>query len=98
MAVAALVCGIIGVVIGLVPILFVGAFVLGVLALGLVGRGRAKREPAVGRKTMATWGAALGVVAVILGFVGVAIVDDAPEDLDRDLEKIERDLDRDLSR
>ena len=88
MAVAALVCGIIGAVIGLVPILFVGAFVLGVLALvfGLVGRGRAKREPAVGRKTMATWGAALGVVAVILGFVGVAIVDDASEDLDRDLD------------
>ena len=96
MAVAALVCGIVGAVLGFIPILFIAAFVLGPLTLvfGIVGRRRATREPAVGRKAMATWGAVLGAAAVILGLIGVAIVGDATEDLDRDLKKIERDLER----
>src|SRR5262245_65039658 len=43
--VAALVCGITGAVLGLIPLIFPVALVLGVIALvlGLVGRSRAKR-------------------------------------------------------
>ena len=79
LAVAALVLGIIGVLFGLIPLTFFMAWVLGVLALifGLVGRGKARA-----RRTMATWGAVLGAVAIALGVLGVIIIDDAVDELD----------------
>ena len=66
---AALVLGIIGVVSG--ARMFFVAFVLGILAVvfGLVGRGRAKRGEA-SNKTAATWGFALGVVAILASIAG----------------------------
>jgi hypothetical protein len=86
LAIAALVCGIVGAVIGLVPILFVGAWALGAVALtlGLLARRRAKRTPEAGRGRMALAGVLLGVVAITLGGVGVAIVDDAFDSLTGD--------------
>lgn len=86
-AVAALVLGIVAVVCGLIPFLFFLAWILGVLGLifGLLGRGRAQKEPAVGRKVMATWGAALGAVAIALGVVGLVLVGDAVDEVSDDL-------------
>jgi hypothetical protein len=66
--------GIIGVVAGVIPLLFFVAWVLGVLAVvfGIVGRNTA-RQRRVGRG-QATAGAILGAVAIVLGIVGVVIV------------------------
>jgi hypothetical protein len=84
--VAALVLGIVAVVCGLIPFLFFLAWILGILGLvfGLLGRGRAQKEPAVGRKVMATWGAALGAVAIALGVVGLVLVGDAVDEVSDD--------------
>lgn len=92
MAVAALVCGIVGLVLALIPILFFVGWGLGITAfvLGLVSRRRASRDPKIGRKAMATWGVALGVLSFLMGCVGYAILDDAFNDLDEDLSCIEK--------
>ncbi len=81
MAVASLVLGIVGAVFGLVPIAFVFAWICGVLAVifGAIGRKRGKETGQ--RKTMATWGLVLGVVAIVLGVIGIAIVNDAFNDV-----------------
>ncbi|WP_406450934.1 DUF4352 domain-containing protein [Streptomyces sp. NBC_00876] len=90
LGIAALILGLIGAVSGLVPFLFWLAGILGTLALilGLVGRGRAKRGEAT-NKNMATFGAVLGLVALILSVVGAVItfkaVDDAVSDFDKAL-------------
>jgi Domain of unknown function (DUF4190) len=62
-AVAAMICGIVGVVLGLIPILGIPALALGLVALvlGIVGRKRVKRDPNVGHKGMATAGVILGI-------------------------------------
>lgn len=94
-AVTALVLGVIGAIVGLVPIFFIGAWLLGSLALifGFIGRSRAKREPNAGRGGMAVAGIILGAIAIVLGIVGVNTVDKAVDQLDRDLREIERELD-----
>lgn len=56
---------------------------------GILGWRRANRDPAAGRKGMAVAGTILGVVAIALGIAGIAIVSDAVDDLDRDLNRIE---------
>jgi hypothetical protein len=91
MAVGALVCGIVGAVLGLIPLLYILALALGItaLVLGLIARRRVSREPTIGRKTMATWGAALGAVAIALGVIGAVIVEDAVDDIDQAFEEIE---------
>jgi len=74
------VLGILGVLAGLIPILFFVSFPLGVLALvlGLIAYGRGKRAGA--RQGRA--GSWLGGVAIALSIVGVAIVANAFDDLD----------------
>ena len=76
MALAALICAIAGVVLGLTVFLFPIAFILGVLAMvfGFVSRERAERDPGLGRRTMATWGVILGFVAILLGLGGAAVL------------------------
>lgn len=98
MATAALVLGIIGAVTGLIPLFFFVAFVCGALAIvfGLIGRSKAGKEPQVGGKTRATWGFALGIVAIALGIVGVVIIDDAVTELDRELEQLEQEFDEEF--
>lgn len=90
---AAVICGIVGSVIGLVPImglfavaLGLVAIVLGFIAWGQRGRARVKR-------TMAAWGIGLGTLALALGIIGAVIVSQALDELDRDLNEIESDLD-----
>jgi hypothetical protein len=96
------VCGIVGAIFGLIPILFFIALPLGLLAIifGFVGRGRANRDPNVGRKRMATWGIVSGVAAVVLGCIGIAIVNDAFDQFDKNLNSTQRQInksDRQLS-
>jgi hypothetical protein len=84
-AVAALAAGIVGLLFGLGPaILYVVPLAMGALALvfGLIGRRRANREPAIGRKAMATWGVALGIA-------GAITVENAVDDLGDELEQID---------
>ena len=94
-AITALVCGIVGAVLGLIPFTFWLAWILGVLAIvfGVIGRGRADREPAAGRRSTATAGLILGIVAIALGVVGAIVlttllndVGNTFDDLDRCLE------------
>ncbi|MFF8832608.1 DUF4352 domain-containing protein [Streptomyces sp. NPDC015131] len=85
---AALVLGIIGALAGLIPFLFWVAGILGLLALilGLSGRGRVKRGEA-GNKGVATTGAVLGLVALILSVVGAVLVYQAASDLVDEVDK-----------
>ncbi|MEU2248113.1 DUF4190 domain-containing protein [Streptomyces sp. NPDC019224] len=88
LGIAALILGLIGAVSGLIPLLFWLAGILGTIALvlGLVGRGRAKRGEAT-NKNMATFGAVLALIALIMSVVGAVItfnaVDDAVDDLNK---------------
>jgi hypothetical protein len=72
---AALILGIIGVVVGIIPFFFWLAVILGVigLILGFVGRSRATRGEAT-NGTMALWGIITSAVAVVLSIVGLAIL------------------------
>ncbi|MGP3632269.1 DUF4352 domain-containing protein [Streptomyces sp. 24-1644] len=85
---AALVLGIIGTVSGLIPFLFWLAGILGLIALilGLTGRGRVKRGEAT-NKGVTTFGAVLGLLALILSVVGAVItfkaVDDAVDEINK---------------
>lgn len=88
LGIAALVLGVIGAVSGLIPLLFWLAGILGVigLILGLSGRGRAKRGEAT-NKGVATFGAVLGLVSLVLAVVGAVItfkaVGDAVDEINK---------------
>ncbi|GAA2961282.1 MULTISPECIES: DUF4352 domain-containing protein [Streptomyces] len=88
LGIAALVLGIIGSVSGLIPLLFWLAGILGLIALilGLSGRGRVKRGEAT-NKGVTTFGAVLGLVALILSVVGVVITFKAVDDVVKDIDK-----------
>jgi hypothetical protein len=71
---AALILGIVGVLVGLIPVLFWVAGILAVIALvlGFVGYSRAQRGEAT-NATMAMWGIITGAIAMILSVVGLLI-------------------------
>ncbi|MFF2730577.1 DUF4352 domain-containing protein [Streptomyces sp. NPDC058008] len=85
---AALVLGIIGTVSGLIPFFFWLAGILGLIALilGLAGRGRAKRGEAT-NKGVTTFGAALGLVALILSVVGAVLTFKAVDEVVKEVNK-----------
>ncbi|HEY9369673.1 DUF4190 domain-containing protein [Streptomyces sp.] len=89
---AALILGVIGAISGLIPFLFVLAGILGLIALilGLSARGRVKRGEA-SNKGVATTGAVLGLVALILSVVGAVItftaVSDAVDEIDKSIQE-----------
>ncbi|MER7398497.1 DUF4190 domain-containing protein [Streptomyces sp. NPDC000151] len=91
LGIAALVLGVIGVLSGLIPLMFWFAGTLGVLALifGLVGRGRAKRGQAT-NKGVALAGVLLAVASLILSVVGAVItftaVKDTVDEINKSLE------------
>ncbi len=87
LAVAALTLGIIGAFFGLIPFTCFHAWILGTLALsfGLVGRGKKYMGY---RRKMATAGAVLGVICLALGVIGLVIVGNAVEDLDKCFDSI----------
>jgi hypothetical protein len=78
----------------MIPLLFILAFPLGVLALifGALAW-RSARMPGGSRKGMAIAGTVLGCIALALGVAGALIVDDAVNDLERDLNQIEMEFD-----
>ncbi|MFI9492878.1 DUF4352 domain-containing protein [Streptomyces halstedii] len=88
LGIAALVLGIIGTLSGLVPLLFWLAGILGLIALilGLSGRGRVKRGEAT-NKGVTTFGAVLGLVALVLSVVGAVIMFKAVDDVVKDIDK-----------
>jgi hypothetical protein len=98
MAVAALVCGIVGAVFGLIPLTFFIALALGLVAvvLGPIAWNRANKVPAAGKKGLAIAGTILGVVALGVGIVGAVIVDDTVDEIDRELDDASEELDREL--
>ena len=92
-AIAALVCGIVGAVGGLIPLLYWLAWGLGLLALvfGVIAIRQGGRERS---GTGMGWaGAILGVVAIGFGAIGYAAIDDAVDDLDRAGDKLKKQFD-----
>jgi hypothetical protein len=94
MSVAGFVCGLLAVIFGLVPILFFVSFPLAILGavFSLIGRGRAKRDPARSGKGLGTAGLILSVIGFALAIVGIlilgAIADYFGDEVDR-LEEFE---------
>lgn len=91
----AFVCGVIGSVIGLIPLLGIIAIPLGLVGffLGLSGW---RRKPE--RAKLARASTILGGLAVVLGIVGIVILVNAADDLDDELDRIGDELEEDLDR
>jgi hypothetical protein len=83
--ITALILGIIGVLTGMIPLLFWLAAVLGIIALvmGIIGTRRAKQGYASNPR-MSIVGAVLGGVTLVLSVIGYLVVVDAFEDVDEE--------------
>ena len=95
LAVAGMVLGIIGIVFSFIPFLgVIFGVILGLLALifGGVGLARSK-DPARGGRGQAIAGIVLGILALVMVFVQGALINDAANELDRDLEELQEQLD-----
>lgn len=92
LGVAALITGIIGSLLGLIPILFPLAIIGGVAGLGmaLFHRGRIKKERASNYKTNRV-AICAGIVAIALGLLGMFIVVAAVDKFGKDMEQIQQD-------
>lgn len=86
--IAALCLAIPGLVFGLVPLTGFIALICGALAVifGLLGHGRARRKVAT-NKGMAITSTILGVGAIGLGILGMSIVFNTVDELDKELKK-----------
>lgn len=84
--ITALVVGLIGICLGLIPILGLGAVISGIVAVvfGLLGFSRARRGVATNKK-MALFGTIAGLIAGALGIWGMVIVNNAFTDLGNSL-------------
>lgn len=86
LGIAAFVLGIVGSVIGLIPLLGIPAIILGLIGIGLaLGAFRRLHKGGADNRVMTWFGAVLSVLAVILGVVGVAIVNKSVNDLNNSL-------------
>jgi Protein of unknown function (DUF2510) len=96
MAVTAFVLGLVGAVIGLVIaiIAFPIPLMLGIAAvpLALIARRKAKRNPGVGRKGLATWAMVLGLLSVTWGVIGAVQYNDAVNEVDKSLSDLDKSL------
>ena len=90
LGVAALVCGIVGLVLSLIPLLFVVGLPLAILAIvfGFVGMRRVKRGEATNRG-MAITGVVTGLIALVIAIIAIASIGAAANDLDNELQKID---------
>ena len=81
MAVAALVCGIVGAVLAFIPFLFFVGLILGILAIvfGAIGLSRANKGAS--GKGMAIAGLILGAVSLALGIFGAIVLNRAAHEL-----------------
>lgn len=91
--ITALVLGIVGVVIGTIPILGIPALAVGAVGIvfGGLALGRVRKRVATNKK-MSWWGLSLSAVAVVLGIVGVVIVSNAFNDVQHNLNDIQHSL------
>jgi hypothetical protein len=86
LGIAALVCGIVGSVVGLIPILGIPALACGLTGFGLgLGALRRLRHRWADNKVMTWFGVVLSVLAVVLGIVGIVIVFKATNNLNSQL-------------
>lgn len=98
LAIAGFVCALVGVLFGMIPILFLGAFLFGVLGVvfSAIGLNKSKRTDGfgqpIGRGKMALAGVILSIVAFVLGGVGVAVTADAVNDIDKAVTEFEQDM------
>src|SRR3954451_2623580 len=85
--ITALVVGLIGICLGLIPLFGLGALIGGIVAVifGLLGFSRARRGVATNRK-MALSGTIAGLIAGALGIWGLVIVNNAFTDLGNSLQ------------
>jgi hypothetical protein len=86
LGIAALCCGLVGMLIGLVPVLFLASGTLGILAVvfAIIGMRRAQQGEASNR-SMAIVGLGAGVGASILAITGIVIVFSGLNTLSHDL-------------
>jgi hypothetical protein len=89
MAVTAFVLGLVGAVIGLIIAIIAWPipFMLGLAAvpLGLIARRKAKKNPGVGRKGLATWAVVLGLLSITWGIIGAVSFNNSVNDLNKSL-------------
>ena len=92
MAIAALVLGIIGLLLSWTVFLAI----LSVLAVifGILGRNRAKREPHVGGGGMALAGLICGIIGVLIGLVVLGFSIFAADEISNDLEDLNQELEQ----
>lgn len=89
LGISSFVCGIVGTVLGFIPILGVPALALGLTGFGLgLGALRRLRHRWADNKVMTWFGVVLSVVAVALGIVGMVIVFKAANDLNTQLNNL----------
>lgn len=97
LAVTALVLGIIGALFGFVPLMFWLAIILGILAVifGAIGLARSK-DPYRGGRGQAIAGLVLGIIAIGVGILQVAVLNEAANEFNSDLQDLDDELQRDL--
>lgn len=93
LSIASLVCGIVGIVAGLIPLLFIGTLSLALVAIVLGFIAWARRGRVRASVVIPVCGIVLGTLAMMLGFWGLVIVMDGLEELDRDLQEFEEEFD-----
>jgi hypothetical protein len=88
--ITAFICGIAGAICGLIPILSVPALAAGLIGFGF-GMGGVKRlrSKRADNKVMTILGVIVSVLAVVLGVIGMIIVQKAVTDLQTDLNNID---------
>lgn len=90
LGVAALVCGIVGLVLAVIPFLFVVGLPLGILAIvfGGIGMRRAKRGEATNRGH-AIAGLITGLIATVIAIIAIATISSAVDSLNNDLNNVD---------
>jgi Domain of unknown function (DUF4190) len=93
LGIAALCCGLVGILVGLIPIMFLLSGALGILAIvfGAVGIRRVRRREASNRG-MAITGLVSGIAAFALAIWGISIVFSAANSLNEELSRIHSDV------
>lgn len=90
LAIAALCCGLVGILVGLIPLMFLAAGALAILAIvfGIVGIRRVSRREATNRG-MAIAGLIAGVAAAAMAIWGISIVFSGINQLDNEINKLD---------
>ena len=90
LGIATLCCGLVGILVGLIPFMFLASGALGILAIvfGIIGIRRAGRREA-SNKGMAIAGLATGVAAFALAITGIIIVVTGLNSVSNDLDQLD---------